>query len=206
MGALPRGYRWIFPKGDHLNVGSCTTQEKVKGVKASCLEFLGKNPLLKGYSDLSLTGAPLPFLTAPCSPNSRRAVVCGDAAGLVDPLTGEGIQHAIETGNLAAETVDAFLRDGKPLDRYTERVMETAFVELAIADKFARLLLRYPYVSFKVGVRNKRVNFLFADVVSGRRSYPDVYREIRKRFSWQFRLVRLLQSVRAHLSLQAVKD
>jgi flavin-dependent dehydrogenase len=133
-------------------------------------------------------------------------VVCGDAAGLVDPLTGEGIQHAIETGNLAAETVDAFLRDGRSLDRYTERVMETAFVELAIADKFARLLLRYPYVSFKVGVRNKRVNFLFADVVSGRRSYPDVYREIRKRFSWQFRLVRLLQSVRAHLSLQAVKD
>jgi flavin-dependent dehydrogenase len=202
MGALPRGYRWIFPKGDHLNIGSCTTQEKMRGVKASCLEFLENNPMLGGHSDLSMTGAPLPFLAEPGPLNSRRAVVCGDAAGLVDPLTAEGIQYAIETGALAAATLDGFLKRGESLDRYTERVLETAFVELAAAEKFARLLQNHPYVSFKVGVRNPRVKALFGDVVSGRKTYPEIYDEIRQKFSRRFRIVRFLQSARSRLSLQ----
>ncbi|MFQ5692576.1 MAG: geranylgeranyl reductase family protein [Nitrospinota bacterium] len=205
LGALPRGYRWIFPKGNHLNVGACTTLEKAKGVKAACLEFLGKHPFLKGHSDLDMTGAPLPFLTGPCALNTRRAVVCGDAAGLVDPLTGEGIQHAVETGNLAAEAVDGFLRRGESLDRYTERVHQTALAELAIADKFAGLLLNHPYVSFRVGVRNPRVNRLFADVVSGRKGYPDIYDAIKRRFSWQFRAFRLLQAARSCLFTQTAR-
>lgn len=205
MGALPRGYRWIFPKGDHLNVGSCTTQEKVKGVKASCLELLKRHPLLRDHLEFSMTGAPLPYLTAPCPLNSRRAVVCGDAAGLVDPLTGEGIQHAIETGNLAAEVVDGFLKRGESLDRYTGWVSQTALVELSIADKFARLLLDHPYASFHAGVRNRRVNALFADVVSGRKTYPEIYREIRRKFSWLFRSVRLLETARSRLIPQTAR-
>ncbi|MFQ5912097.1 MAG: geranylgeranyl reductase family protein [Nitrospinota bacterium] len=205
MGTLPRGYRWIFPKGDHLNVGSCTTQQKVKGVKAACLALLEENPLLTGYSDLSMTGAPLPYLAAPCSFNTRRAAVCGDAAGLVDPLTGEGIQYAIETGNLAAARVDGFLRRGESLDRYTEQVLQTAFLELTIAEKFARLLLNHPHVSFKVGVRNRRVNALFADLVSGRTTYPEIYREIKHRFSWLFRAALLLQTARSCLSFQTAR-
>ena len=197
MGALPGGYRWIFPKGDHLNVGSCTTQEKVRIVKPSWLEFLKLHPVLREYSDLTMTGAPLPYLYAPCALNTRRAVVCGDAAGLVDPLTAEGIQHAIESGVLAAETVDGFLRGGQSLDVYTERVIHTAFVEISIAEKFARLLLNHPYVSFTVGVRNPKVNALFADVVSGRKSYPEIYDEIKRRFSRRFRFARFLLSARS---------
>ncbi len=196
MGALPGGYRWIFPKGDHLNVGSCTTQEKVRTVKPSCLEFLELHPVLREYSDLTMTGAPLPCLNAPCALNTRRAVVCGDAAGLVDPLTAEGIQYAIESGVLAAETVDGFLRGGQSLDVYTERVIRTAFVEISIAEKFARLLLNHPYASFQVGVRNPKVNALFADVVSGRKSYPEIYGEIKRRFSRRFRFARFLLSAR----------
>lgn len=194
MGALPGGYRWVFPKGDHLNVGSCTTQEKVRTVKASWLEFLKLHPVLKEYSDLTMTGAPLPYLYAPCVLNTRRAVVCGDAAGLVDPLTAEGIQHAIESGVLAAETVDGFLRGGQSLDVYTERVIHTAFVEISIAEKFARLLLNHPYVSFTVGVRNPKVNALFTDVVSGRKSYPEIYDEIKRRFSRRFRFARFFSA------------
>ena len=196
MGALPGGYRWVFLKGDHFNVGSCTTQEKVRTVKVSWLEFLKLHPVLKEYSDLTMMGAPLPYLYAPCVLNTRRAVVCGDAAGLVDPLTAEGIQHAIESGVLAAETVDGFLRGGQSLDVYTERVIHTAFVEISIAEKFARLLLNHPYVSFTVGMRNPKVNALFADVVSGRKSYPEIYDEIKRRFSRRFRFARFFLSAR----------
>ena len=139
-----------------------------------------------------MTGAP----HAPCALNTRRAVVCGDAAGLVDPLTAEGIQHAIESGVLAAETVDGFLRGGQSLDVYTERVIHTAFVEISIAEKFARLLLNHPYVSFTEGVRNPKVNALFADVVSGRKSYPEIYDEIKRRFSRRFCFARFFLSAR----------
>lgn len=197
MGALPAGYRWVFPKGDHLNVGSCTTREKVRSVKSSCLDFLELNPALRNFSGLTMTGAPLPCLMAPCALNTCRALVCGDAAGLVDPLTAEGIQYAIESGTLAAEAAVDFLRSGHPLNAYTERVLRTAFAEISIAEKFACLLLNHPYVSFKVGVNNSKVNALFADIVSGRKTYPEVYEEIKRRYSRQFHFMRFLQAVRS---------
>ena len=199
MGALPAGYRWIFPKGDHLNVGSCTTREKVRSIKSSFHDFLDLNPALRGFSDLTMTGAPLPCLMTPCALNTYRTLVCGDSAGLVDPLTAEGIQYAIESGIFAAEAAVDFLRDGSPLVAYTERVLRTAFVEISIAEKFARLLLDHPYVSFKVGVNNSKVNALFADIVSGRKTYLEVYEEIKRRFSRKFYFMRFLQSVRSHL-------
>ena len=164
-----------------------TTLERVGGLKASLLEYLRRHPLLAEHSDLSMTGAPLPLRAELTRLNTSRTLICGDAAGLIDPLTGEGIQYAIETGNLGAEILDGFLRRGEPLDAYTRHIGQTVLPELTFADRFARLLLDHPYVSFLLGVRSQRVTRLFADMVSGRKTYAEIYREIRDKFAWRFR-------------------
>jgi flavin-dependent dehydrogenase len=54
-------------------------------------------------------------------------VSCGDAAGLVDPLTGEGIAPAMESGIAAANAIDAYLasRDDHQLAAYSRWVLST---------------------------------------------------------------------------------
>ena len=186
LGALPRGYRWIFPKGDHLNIGAITTLDRVGGLKASLMDYLQNHPLLRENSNLSITGASVPLRSSHAPLNTSRAIVCGDATGLIDPLTGEGIQYAIETGNLGAEVVDGFLKRGESLEAYSRHIGQTVITELTFADRFARLLLDHPYICYLTGVRSQRVMNLLADMASGRKTYSQIYRETRKRFAWRF--------------------
>src|SRR3990170_1504296 len=102
LGGLAGGYGWVFPKGDHLNVGvgawkyaAFTLRPKLAGL---CARY-GFDP----YGLEGLRGHHLP-VRVPGSTIARGPVaVVGDAAGLVDPLSGEGIHMAFMSGRLAAK-------------------------------------------------------------------------------------------------------
>jgi geranylgeranyl reductase len=57
-------------------------------------------------------GAPIPLKPLKRWDNGRDVLVCGDAAGVVAPASGEGIYYAMTCGRLAAEAADAFLATG----------------------------------------------------------------------------------------------
>jgi flavin-dependent dehydrogenase len=109
---LPGGYGWLFPKGDHINigVGAFTPQESgdahLKLVTRQLLahytcEKLGINlDVIHG----SVTGQHLGMGGHAYIPRGR-VLLTGDAAGLVDPLTGEGIHSAIVSGQAAAAAI-----------------------------------------------------------------------------------------------------
>lgn len=113
VGGLPGGYAWVFPKGDHLNVGvggwrwlGPTLRERLE---AACRAW-GLDPARLR----DLRGHHLP-LRAPGAPLVRGpALVAGDAAGLVDPLSGEGIYAAIYSGREAARAVTHYLAGRAP--------------------------------------------------------------------------------------------
>jgi geranylgeranyl reductase family protein len=119
------GYGWMFPAGDgtvNIGVGALST---MKGFKR-----LNLNRLLDSYRDLVRDPWSLgPYLERPRAwrlPMSARRrhgpgwVAVGDAAGLVNPMNGEGIDYGLESGMLAA---DLFLDDpASAPDRYDEEV------------------------------------------------------------------------------------
>ena len=103
----PWGYGWIFPKRDTVNVGvGCLYSELHSNVIESLNYMIQKHHLtsekLKGREIAWLSSALIPLAPAKQIFGERMLVV-GDAAGMVDPMSGGGIVHAINGGKLAGE-------------------------------------------------------------------------------------------------------
>ena len=117
---LPKleGYIWVFPRAGHLSIGICG-----KGESAQCLRVrLERYMEEKGIprKDGKFYGHMLPALESRGWRNNRLAgsgwIAVGDAGGLVDPITGEGLYYAVRSGDLASQVV---LNDHEP-ERHAE--------------------------------------------------------------------------------------
>jgi geranylgeranyl reductase family protein len=133
-GKIPASYGWVFPKGDRLTVGVIAARGQGEATKAYLREFVGRLGLA-GFQVVQDSG----HLTRCRSDNSplRRGqvIVAGDAAGLLDPWTREGISFALRSGALAGQHAAAGDLDGYitalnatlVLDMRAGRTLLTAF-------------------------------------------------------------------------------
>lgn len=113
---LPKleGYIWVFPRCGHLSVGICGKGEPASALRLRLEKYMAQQGLSRDgatfYSHL------LPALETPAWKKNRVAgegwVATGDAAGLVDPITGEGIYYALRSGDLAAQSILAAQESG----------------------------------------------------------------------------------------------
>jgi geranylgeranyl reductase family protein len=108
LGSLPGGYGWVFPKGDHVNVGVGAWRYAAPTLRGQlarlCRQF--------GFSEArlcDLRGHLLPMRRLAAPIVRGPALLLGDAAGLVDPLSGEGIHSAVLSARLAARSLRAYL-------------------------------------------------------------------------------------------------
>lgn len=103
FGVVPRGYGWVFPKGDHYNVGLYTYDSRfnlfVPQLKAYAKRKLGEVNLEH------VVGHAIGLGAASYEPKHERVFLVGDAGGFCDPLLGEGIFYAIRSGQIAAEAI-----------------------------------------------------------------------------------------------------
>ncbi len=113
-GPVPGSYGWVFPKGDVLTVGVIGSRDQSAALRtyyAELVERLG----LSGITPLVQTGH-LTRVRTPDSPLRRGAVlVAGDAAGLLEPWTREGISFALRSGRLAGEAAARGRLEAYPL-------------------------------------------------------------------------------------------
>ncbi|MET8179704.1 geranylgeranyl reductase family protein [Streptomyces sp. NPDC005336] len=101
-GPLPGSYGWVFPKGDTLTVGVISARGEGAGTKRYLEDFIARLGLA-GFEP-SISSGHLTRCRSDDSPLSRgRVLVCGDAAGLLEPWTREGISFALRSGRLAGE-------------------------------------------------------------------------------------------------------
>lgn len=112
----PWGYGWIFPKRNTVNVGvGCLYSELQSNMINSLKYMLQKHPLtcerLKGNEITWLSSALIPAAPAKQIFDTRMLVV-GDAAGMVDPISGGGIEYAINGGELAGKVCVMALEEG----------------------------------------------------------------------------------------------
>ncbi|MFG3310067.1 geranylgeranyl reductase family protein [Streptomyces wuyuanensis] len=101
-GPLPGSYGWVFPKGDVLTVGVISARGEGAATKRYLEDFIARLGLA-GFEPAVSSGH-LTRCRSDDSPLSRgRVLVCGDAAGLLEPWTREGISFALRSGRLAGE-------------------------------------------------------------------------------------------------------
>ena len=123
MTALPHGYGWDFPKaqGRTLGIGGIAVPEKdLRPRFEGWLRARGIDP-----ATVRIKGHHLPSGASHGVPGRGAVLLAGDAAGLVDPITGEGIGWAILSGQLAADSAVSVLANGSPeqaLELYQHRM------------------------------------------------------------------------------------
>jgi geranylgeranyl reductase family protein len=120
FGVVEYGYGWVFPKGDHLNIGLYTNSPDVRiskaDVDAYAREKVGDLELREHVGHkIGLRGWEAPL-------SAGQVLFVGDAAGLVDPLLGEGIHNAIVSGQAAAHAILAGLNGGSAATAFSQRM------------------------------------------------------------------------------------
>ncbi len=105
--ALPGGYAWYFPKGDHANVGVGSYRaDQHPGLRAVLERFARTLGLDARAGHLAGHWIPQGLRKGPLA--SARVVLAGDAAATADPLFGEGISYAMLSGLVAAQSIEAW--------------------------------------------------------------------------------------------------
>lgn len=101
------GYIWVFPRCGHLSVGICGKGESAQSLRARLERYMNEKGI--SYKGASFYGHMLPSLESPGWKKNRVAgegwMAVGDAGGLVDPITGEGLYYAMRSGDLASQVV-----------------------------------------------------------------------------------------------------
>lgn len=101
------GYIWVFPRCGHLSVGICGKGESAQALRARLDTYMLEKAI--SSKDAVFFSHMLPSLEARGWRSNRVAgegwIAVGDAAGLVDPITGEGLYYAIRSGDLASQVV-----------------------------------------------------------------------------------------------------
>lgn len=109
FGHVPGGYGWVFPKGDHINVGVGGWKEAAGPILRPALRRLCRTYGLDFDTVTNLRGHHLPMQRRGMVIAAAGSAVVGDAAGLVDPLSGEGITAALLSGTAVAPAVRDYL-------------------------------------------------------------------------------------------------
>ena len=103
FGAVAGGYGWVFPKGDHINVGLYSQDPAVTFSKADLAAYAVR--ALGGTRIECPVGYPLGIGAGRLRQDERRLFLVGDAGGFAEPMLGEGIHNAIASGQAAAQAI-----------------------------------------------------------------------------------------------------
>ncbi len=175
FGPVPAGYAWIFPKKRHLSVGLGGYGPDKIDLKARLREFLRAS----GIKAADMVGEHGYFLPA----NSRkegfvkdRVLLAGDAAGFVDPVTGEGVTYALLSGQGAARAlISGDLKPAQVKEAYLSEIDVSVLREL----RWAKLLAVLLYRSAKIRTLlfrqyGTQLTEAFADIIVGEKSYAEL--------------------------------
>ncbi|MEO5908240.1 MAG: geranylgeranyl reductase family protein [Ginsengibacter sp.] len=176
------GYLWVFPlAGNQANVGlgilSSVISSKKINLKEQLSSILKNHPVLKErFKDAvpleNIQGYGLPLGSKKRSISGNRFLLLGDAAGLIDPFTGEGIANAIRSGRVAAAHVLKAIKENRfDADfnaRYDKEIYSKMWNEFRFSHSLQRLF-RYPaIINFvvKKANKNKSVQLLLSSMLN----------------------------------------
>src|SRR5256712_805860 len=142
VGIIPHGYAWVFPKTAHLSVGVLTTHRGAINLHRHLEEYLRVIGLAP--QSMARHGFVIPVRPRAGPLARERMLLAGDAAGLADPVTAEGISLAARSGGLAADAIIASALDPPRARAGYHAALRPMLTELRVARTLARLLYEHP--------------------------------------------------------------
>ena len=187
-GAIKRGYAWVFPKGDHINVGAGVfrpRREDGRGdanvrdeLQKAILDYLALLGVPKNHAELTYHAHPLPIWNGLDTLQTRdnKILLAGDAAGLINPFFGDGILHALKSGQIAAQCVLNREQAG-----YTDAIAAEFRTNFDAALKLAKLFYQWPGFCYKHGVKRPGATRTATRLLCGDVQFDNISGRVMKR-------------------------
>ena len=167
LDGLRFGYGWIFPKAELLSVGVMALHPQRGQLQAALAQLAERYGL--SLDGAAIKGHPIPLYLRREPIATGRVLLVGDAAGLADPLSGEGIRLAIQSGQMAAQAILA----GHP-EQYEAEIWRHIGRSQRLGLIIAQILARFPRTVYVLGVANPLLTPVLIDVLTGRTQYGRV--------------------------------
>ncbi len=176
--SIKAGYAWVFPKRDHLSVGILSTRRVNTDLHAKLEDYMKQIGITR-VQKIERHGSLIPIAPRQGALARGRILLVGDAAGLVDPVTAEGISHAVRSGQLAATALADCRLDVSRADKLYHSLLETEILrELRAGRVLASLLYNYPWLrNWAFRVRCRKLCDFLTDVVTDRRDYASALKK-----------------------------
>jgi flavin-dependent dehydrogenase len=177
MFSEPPGYIWSFPRPDHLAIGICAQADAGVGVaslRAIVRQWIDRTAIADG-ARFEPYSWPIPSLSSRDFLSAEIAgpgwVTVGDAAGLVDPITREGIFFALQSALAAADALSSSAQDRS--SRYTHAIRDEIGADLARAARYKAGFFRPRFTRLLVDAlrSSRKIQGVMADLVAGAQSY-----------------------------------
>ncbi len=173
------GYLWVFPRPGHCSVGIAAPVGRENGAKLSnrVLELLASR--YPGSLDLPREAYAASIPVGGGIVAGAGFALIGDAANANDAITGEGIQHALDSAALLADALIEHGFDAAPAV-YTAKWQAGAGGDLAACSRLSRWLYRPPVVDFSLALaaRSRRARRLMADMLMVAQPYRTLPRRL----------------------------
>ena len=186
------GYLWSFPRPDHLAVGVCAPASH--RVSAPMLAAQARTWVERHAPDRAHAVVAYAWPIPSAGFADARQMMCagdgwmllGDAAGLVDPLTREGIFYALLSGAWAAESL-ASAPSARAAARYADRLRAVVQPELARAARLGGLFFSPAFSRLFVDALrgSERIRKVFVDLVGGTQPYRGLRRRLLSTGEWK---------------------
>ncbi|GAP97184.1 geranylgeranyl reductase family protein [Leptolyngbya sp. NIES-2104] len=178
-GAVKRGYAWIFPKADHLNIGAGVFRPDNQDARSDRTLRAGLQKTILDYMDaigvkydpdaLKFHAHPLPTWGGKEPLHEERILLVGDAAGLINPIFGDGILHAVKSGGIAARSI---IDDAA--EEYSDRIHAEFAANFDAALNLARIFYQWTGVCYKYGVKYEKSTRYATQLLCGDLLFTDM--------------------------------
>lgn len=172
FGLIPSGYAWTFPKKDHLSMGVLSMRPGPVKLNRMFEQYL-KLINLDGVVSIKRRGSLIPVSPRKDGFVKNRVLLTGDAAGLVDPVVGEGITSAVMSGMIAAKALlDAAFDKEKVKPYYESALSKKILQDLRLGRVLAKLIYDYPGLLRRLlALYGQEFTEAVTDVVTGEKTY-----------------------------------
>lgn len=174
IGGTPGGYGWIFPKGDHLNIGIGSWKHYGPNLRTKLDELAA----YYGFDAGSINrpkGHHLPVRRPDSQLVDGNVLLVGDAAGLLDPLTGEGIYAGIWSGIAAAKHLETYLSGAvADLTGYQVELKLGLLPDLEVSQRFHDVFHLTPGLYTRLEKVTERLWGLICRLMRGEQTYVGV--------------------------------
>jgi geranylgeranyl reductase family protein len=187
FGLVKNGYIWNFPKANGYSIGIGTFRGGEGQDFKSILDVYAQGAFNVDIANFKQYGHPLCIWDGDQKLHTQNALLAGEAACIVDPMTAEGIRPSIFSGIKAAEAIHAALSGtSNALEKYTETMITEWGADMKWAQRLAAAFYQFPKVGYKAGIKRPSASITMTKVLSGQLSYSEVAGKAIKKLSGSF--------------------